>query len=94
MLLKPLITEKSMARAAKKQYAFVVSLADTKTDIKKSIEKSFGVKVLKVHTSIMPGHSYRTGKRGLKGQTSEWKKALVTIKPDQKIDLFETPQNS
>jgi large subunit ribosomal protein L23 len=93
MLLKPLITEKSMADAANKSYTFVVSLADTKTTIRQYVEKTFGVNVVKVHTSIFKGKTYRTGRKGLKATGANWKKATVTIKPDQKIDLFAVPQS-
>ncbi len=94
MLIKPLITEKTMARAAQHDYTFVVSLNDTKTQIKEQIEKTFAVKVLRVRTAVFVGKSYRSGRRGTKAMTGSWKKALVTLGPDQKIDLFEVPASS
>jgi large subunit ribosomal protein L23 len=93
MLLKPLITEVSLKRAADRNYTFVVSTQDTKTDIKRLVEKTFGVKVLTVNTMNMPGKEYRTGRRGAKALSSEWKKAIVQISKDQKIDLFDTPES-
>lgn len=93
MLIRPHITEKSMADVAKKLYTFVVSTSDTKTDIKRLVENTFKVNVLSVKTAIMPGRSYRTGRRGLTASRSEWKKAIVGIKPDQKIELFDTPES-
>jgi len=89
MLSKPLITEKTLRDAASKRYTFVVDLKATKTDIKREVEKLFGVNVIKVHTAIMPGKSYRSGKRFIFRNKSDWKKAVVSVKPDQKIDLFE-----
>lgn len=92
MLLKPLITEKSLAGTAAHHYNFVVELMDRKTDIKKMVEKTFNVNVLSVRTAIVPGKSYRTGKRGLRATAADRKKAIVTIKPDQKIELFDSPE--
>ena len=89
MLVRPVITEKSTADAAKKRYTFEVRPGATKTQIKSGVEELFKVKVLKVATMIMAGKKYRTGKRSVKKQRPEWKKAIVTIKSDQKIDLFE-----
>jgi len=92
MLLKPLITEKSLAGVGARRYSFLVALSDTKPGIKKLVEKTFGVNVLSVRTSIVPGKSYRTGKRGLRAYRPDHKKAAVTIKPDQKIELFDNPE--
>lgn len=91
MLLKPLYTEKSVRDAASKRYTFVVSPRMTKPEIKSAVEKLFGVNVKAVHTAIMPGKAYRSGKRWIYRQRGDWKKAVVTINPDQKIDLFEVP---
>lgn len=92
LLIKPLITEKALAEAAKKRYTFKVVLAATKSDIKKAVEKTFGVQVIKVQTAIIHGKEYRTGKKWLTKKKSDWKKAVVTIKPDKQIDLFEVTE--
>jgi large subunit ribosomal protein L23 len=92
MLLKPLITEKSLAGTASRRYSFLVELLDTKTKIKADVEKAFGVKVISVRTMHIHGKTYRTGKRGLHAKAADHKKAIVTIKPDQKIELFDTPE--
>lgn len=91
MLIKPIVSEKTLKDAAKHDYTFAVELKDTKPIIKTEVEKAFGVTVLKVKTAVMPGKGYRSGKRWIFKHHSDWKKAIVTIKPDQKIDLFETP---
>lgn len=89
MLIRPIITEKTTKLAGRKVYTFEVSLADTKTKIKSLVQKTFGVKVLAVKTAIMTGKSYRTGRRFRRGYRGNWKKAMVEIKQEQKIDLFE-----
>lgn len=80
--------------AARHNYTFVVSLNDTKTQIKEAVEKTFGVKVLRVRTAVRTGKAYRSGKRGTKAMHGDWKKAFITLGADQKIDLFEVPTQS
>jgi large subunit ribosomal protein L23 len=89
MLLKPLISEKSLAEAGKKKYTFKVIKTATKPEIKKAVEKAFGVKVLGVQTLTVPGKTYRSGKRWVMRQRGDWKKAIVAISPEKQIDLFE-----
>jgi large subunit ribosomal protein L23 len=88
-MLKPIRTEKSMKDASLNRYTFSATKLMRKPEIKAWVEKAFGVTVLKVHTSVMPGKAYRAGRRGLKNMRQDFKKAIVTIKKDQKIDLFE-----
>jgi len=92
MLLKPLITEKSLAAGAVHRYSFVVGLLDTKSQIKKMVEDTFKVNVLAIHTSHVHGKSYRTGKKGIRAEGKDSKKATVTVKSDQKIELFDSPE--
>lgn len=93
MLLKPIITEKSLREAKDKRYTFATLTEVTKVDIKRMVENLFKVKVLKVQTMIMPGKSKRRGKKGLTVNLTDWKKAVVRINPSEKIDLFETGEN-
>jgi len=79
-----------MAGAAGKRYTFRVERWVTKPNVAKTVEKLFGVKVIKVQTAVMPGKKYRLGKKFKFAVKPEWKKAIVTVKPDQRIDLFET----
>jgi large subunit ribosomal protein L23 len=89
MIIRPIITEKSVSDASNKIYTFEVNSDADKTAIKKEVEKTFGVKVISVKTMIQHGKNYRTGKRWMIARKSDWKKALVEIQPDKSIDLFE-----
>lgn len=89
MLIRPVITEKSTADASRKRYTFEVLPGATKTQVGKAVEEQFKVTVIKVQTMIIAGKKYRAGKRAAKKHRPDWKKAIVTVKPDQKIDLFE-----
>lgn len=88
-MIRPIITEKSMRDAADKKYTFQVDIKSNKIDIKVAVEKAFPVKVVSVKTLVMPGRKFRKGKKWQFGVAPEWKKAIVEIKKDQKIDLFE-----
>jgi large subunit ribosomal protein L23 len=88
VIRRPILSEKSTAQAeVRNQVAFEVTLDSTKTDIKSAVERFFKVKVAKVNTTIVPGKAYRT-KRG-EAKTNSWKKALVTLKPGEKIEFFK-----
>lgn len=89
-LIKALISERTMNVATKNRYTFEVGRGDTKTDIKKMVEKTFGVKVLNVATSTMRGKTYRTGKKWVLRKRPDKKKAVVTTESGKTIDLFET----
>ncbi len=88
-LIRALISERTVGQATKNRYTFEVSRSDTKTDIKKMVEKAFGVKVLKVATATMRGKTYRTGKKWVLRKRSDKKKAIVTTEVGKTIDLFE-----
>lgn len=89
ILLKPIITEKSTKNTAKNLYTFKVALKANKFEIKKAIEKTFNVNVTDIKTIILKGKTKRAGKRRLEVKKSSWKKAIISLKPEQKIDLFE-----
>jgi large subunit ribosomal protein L23 len=89
VLIAPVITEKSMANAGKGKYTFKVVNEADKASIKKEIEKRFSVDVTAVTTVIVKGKMKRSGKKRMEKRTSNWKKAVVALKPGQKIDLFE-----
>ncbi len=85
---KALITEKGTAlRELRNQYHFEVARNANKLEIKRAVETIFGVKVAGVRTMQMRGKVKRQGR--FAGKRSDWKKAIVTLKPDQKIELFE-----
>ncbi|HEV3153635.1 MAG TPA: 50S ribosomal protein L23 [Candidatus Baltobacteraceae bacterium] len=89
VIVSPRITEKSMANALGQQYSFVVHPHATKTQIRHAIEEIFGVNVIKVNTVNVGGKSKMFARRGAKtqGRTKDIKKAIVTLKPGQKIEL-------
>ena len=85
---KALITEKGTAlRELRNQYHFEVDRDANKIEIKRAVESLFSVKVASVRTQQMRGKQRRQGR--YVGRQSDWKKAIVTLKPDQKIELFE-----
>ncbi|NLL70011.1 MAG: 50S ribosomal protein L23 [Epulopiscium sp.] len=89
IILKPVITEKSMSSMADRKYTFLVHPEATKVQIKEAVEKMFeGVKVEKVNTMNQIG---KTKRRGLAvGKTAKTKKAIVKLTEDSKdIDFFE-----
>ena len=90
IIIKPIITEKSMRDAALGKFTFVVAKMANKTAIKKKIEEQFKVNVVAVSTSIVKGGRKRVGKRMAEKILSSWKKAIVKLKKDQKIALFDT----
>jgi large subunit ribosomal protein L23 len=87
VLRKPLITEKSTAMQALGKYAFEVAAGANKAQVKQAVEKAFKVTVTGVNVITVKGKTRRAG-RGVV-TTSPWKKALVTLKTGDKIQLFE-----
>lgn len=89
IILAPVITEKSMAGTTFQQYAFEVHTAATKTQIKSAIHEIFKVDVVKINTINVLGKSKNFARRGTRtsGKQSDWKKAIVTLAPGQKIEL-------
>ncbi len=89
VIKRPLIlTEKgSNLRDAHNQYLFEVDLRANKVDVRRAVEELFKVTVLDVNTLIVRGKPKRIGRRRLK--TRNWKKAIVTLGPDDSIDFFE-----
>jgi len=89
VIISPRITEKSMAGALETQYTFVVHTNATKTQIRHAIEEIFKVNVVKLNTVNVGGKKRNFARRGAKtsGKQSDFKKAIVTLKPGQKIEL-------
>ena len=88
VILKPVVTEKSMDGMADKKYTFLVAPEANKSQIKEAVEKMFdGVKVKSVNTMNLPG---KTKRRGMTfGKTAKTKKAYVTLTEDSKdIEIF------
>ncbi len=88
VIIRPLITEKSMDGVADKVYSFQVAKDATKPEIAAAVEKLFGVKVAAVNTLTVKRKPKRV--RYKIGYTASWKKAIVTLKADSKtIEFFE-----
>ena len=91
VIIRPILSEKSYAGIANKKYTFEVPKTANKTEIKLEVEKRFGVQVEKVNTANYHGKLKRMGRS--QGYTSDWKKAVVTLKKDSKgIEFFESLQ--
>ena len=89
VILKPVVTEKSMAAMGEKKYTFLVHIDANKTMIKEAVEKMFeGTKVKSVNTMNLDGKNKRRGMTF--GKTAKTKKAIVTLTEDSKdIEIFE-----
>ncbi|MCL2013451.1 MAG: 50S ribosomal protein L23 [Oscillospiraceae bacterium] len=88
IIIKPIITERSMEGMEQKKYTFKVDKKANKIEIGKSVERLFGVKVAKVRTMNCKGRFVRQGRTS--GYRSDWKKAIVTLTEDSKtIEFFE-----
>jgi large subunit ribosomal protein L23 len=87
VLNRPLVTEKNSALQAQGKYAFEVAQEANKAQIKQAVEKAFKVTVTGVNVMTVPGKRRRM--RGREVLSPSWKKALVTLKPGDKIELFE-----
>jgi large subunit ribosomal protein L23 len=88
IIRKVLITEKgTVMRETLRQYFFEVARDANKIEIKRAVEAVFHVKVDSVQTMQLQGKAKRQGRTA--GRRNDWKKAIVTLKPDQKIELFE-----
>ena len=87
-IVRPLITEKTSARYQERgEYAFQVHPDASKPQIRQAIEELFGVKVTNVWTSNQRGKEKRMG-RSI-GRRPNWKKAIVTLRQGDSIDVFE-----
>ncbi len=89
VVLRPVITEKSMNMMADKKYTFYVNPQATKTQVKDAVEKLFaGTKVVSVNTMNLDGKKRRRGL--VEGRTAKRKKAIVTLSADSAdIEIFE-----
>ena len=89
VILKPVVTEKSMELMGEKKYTFLVHPEATKSQIKEAVEKLFeGAKVAKVNTMNLDGKTRRRGRTA--GKTAKTKKAIVKLTEDSKdIEIFE-----
>lgn len=93
VIVKPLITEKNTDLMEHDQYTFVVATEANKVQIREAVETLFNVRVKAVNTLNVKGtrrsRSLRRGRGKISGQERSWKKAIVTLFPGQRIDVFE-----
>lgn len=88
IIIRPVITEESMAEVPEKKYTFEVAKSATKIDIARAVEQLFDVKVAKVNTMNVKGHKRTYGR--FSGYKADWKKAIVTVTEDSKpIEFFD-----
>ena len=87
ILIRPVISEKSYALLAANKYTFRVHEGANKTQVRKAIEEIFGVRVDGVRTAWVKPKPKRRGLSS--GHRRKWKKAVVTLHPDDAIELFE-----
>ncbi len=86
VIVRPLMTERSTMLSEKEgRYSFEVSPTSTKGQIRRAVEELFKVDVTAVRTMKLPGKSRRLGR--FEGRRPDWKKAIVSLKAGQKIDL-------
>jgi large subunit ribosomal protein L23 len=87
VIIRPLVTEKGMHRSTRyNAYAFEVNRLATKIDVRRAVEQLFDVKVVRVHTQNRKGKPRRSRFRS--GRTKDWKKAIVTLNDEHRIEFF------
>lgn len=87
VILRPLITEKNVHKAERlAQYSFEINPKATKDDVRRAVESLFDVRVRKVRTQARQGKHRRY--RFRMGELKSWKKAIVTLDKDHRIDFF------
>ncbi|MBI4307762.1 MAG: 50S ribosomal protein L23 [Chloroflexi bacterium] len=88
VLRRPIVTEKSTALQERGKYTFEIHVQATKREVKEAVEKVFNVKVLKINVLRIPGKLKTFGRRKI--QRAPTKKAIVTLRPGDKIQIFES----
>jgi len=87
VIRRPVITEKNSQMQALNKYVFEVAEEANKNQVKQAVEAAFNVGVTGVNIIMVPGKMRRIGRR--QAMTPSWKKAIVTLKEGDKIELFE-----
>jgi len=87
VIRRPLVTEKNTSLQTQGKYAFEIATDANKVQVKQAIEKAFKVTVTAVNVITVRGRERRVGRRMVTG--SSWKKAIVTLKAGDKIQIFE-----
>ncbi|MFC1621948.1 50S ribosomal protein L23 [Patescibacteria group bacterium] len=87
-IIKPIVTEKTMALESEGKYVFRVNMKVSKGRIAEEIEKLYKTKVDSVSTMIMPGKKRRVPKTSRFIKTKKWKKAVVQLKEGENLDIY------
>ena len=90
ILIRPVVSEKSYNQITENRYTFRVHPDAHKTQVRQAVEELFDVKVTSVNIVQMPAKPKRRGM--IKGTRPGWKKAIVELKPGDKIEIFEGAQ--
>ena len=89
VLIRPVVSEKSYALMDEKVYVFIVDPKATKVEVRLAVEQAFGVRVSKVNTSTARARRPRNRRTNVRGKRPDTKRAIVTLHPDDSIDLFD-----
>ena len=87
ILVRPIVTEKNTALNEVGKYCFEVAGSTNQIEVKRAVEEVFKVKVVSVNMMKVPGKMRRMGRTS--GMTRTWKKAIVTLAPGERIELFQ-----
>jgi large subunit ribosomal protein L23 len=88
-VISPIITERSMALVKQGKFSFKVARSANKEAIKKAVKAQFNVDPVSVETVVQKGKTQRVGMRRTEKRQEAYKKAVVTLKSGQKIDIFD-----
>ncbi len=90
VLVRPVVSEKSYGLMDQNVYVFIVDPRATKIDVRNAVQQAFGVRVIKVNTMNRKGKATRNRRTNVVGHKPNTKRAIVTVHPGDKIDLFES----
>lgn len=90
ILIRPVVSEKTYALMDEGTYVFIVDPRATKIDVRHAVEQAFNVKVTNVNTLNRKGKATRNRRTGVRGAKPDTKRAIVTLKAGDKINLFES----
>lgn len=90
VVIKPVVSEKSYALSENGVYTFIVPASANKIEVRRSVEKVFNVRVVKVNTLNRPGKRKRNRRQATFGKRPDTKRAFVTLASGQTIPVFET----
>jgi large subunit ribosomal protein L23 len=90
IIIRPVVSEKSYALLDEGVYTFVVHPESNRTEIRQAVEAIFGVQVAKVNTMNRNGKRKRNRRTFTYGKRPDTKRAIVTLAPGERIDLFES----